>query len=404
MVRVNPFLIDKLKSYGAFDITACYNCGNCTAICPLSPVDGEGYEFPRIIIRYAILGLEDKLVSAPQLWQCYYCGECTNSCPRDADPGGFMMAARRYAIAEFSWGKIGRIFQSVIGNIVALLIITFFFLYGIYIYHGPMTLLNVSDIHSAILSFIPKELIHTAGLYLGLFVLISAILNLSIMYSSVKSNLRKSESILGFSQRLWIWIKSLVKTFINETLLQLRYLKCENRNRYYAHLSIFWGFVLDFLSTGLVYSIDLGIVVVSIAFMRFIARIIGIIGGLLILYGSIYFIWKRVAKNEEFAEYSHISDWIFIGLVFLTGLSGLLLTSLMYAYDFVAFKSASMVYWAYVLFAFHLTVVFDLIVIAPFSKFSHAGYRPFVLWIVDATNEIQKRVIELKMQEQLVKH
>ncbi|RLG40992.1 MAG: 4Fe-4S ferredoxin, partial [Thermoproteota archaeon] len=69
LVRVDPSFVERVKKLGAFDITACYNCGNCTAICPLS---SEGHEFPRKLIRYSILGMENKVISAPELWLCYY--------------------------------------------------------------------------------------------------------------------------------------------------------------------------------------------------------------------------------------------------------------------------------------------------------------------------------------------
>jgi len=95
-------LLDEIKKIGAFDVNACYSCGVCTAICPLSE---NGNEFPRKMIRYAMAGLEKELLGSSQLWECYYCGECTKSCPRQADPGGFMMATRRYAITRYSVGK-----------------------------------------------------------------------------------------------------------------------------------------------------------------------------------------------------------------------------------------------------------------------------------------------------------
>ena len=41
--RADPNLLREIQSYGAPDITACFNCGNCTAICPLS---GDGATLP----------------------------------------------------------------------------------------------------------------------------------------------------------------------------------------------------------------------------------------------------------------------------------------------------------------------------------------------------------------------
>ena len=46
----NPNLLRELKKYGKTEIESCFNCGNCTAICPLST---ENNTFPRRVIRYA---------------------------------------------------------------------------------------------------------------------------------------------------------------------------------------------------------------------------------------------------------------------------------------------------------------------------------------------------------------
>ena len=92
---VQPALMKELKALGAGDIEACFNCGNCTAVCPLSK---DTVAFPRRIIRYVQLGLEDRLRTSVEPWLCYYCGECSETCPRGANPGELMMAARRHLI------------------------------------------------------------------------------------------------------------------------------------------------------------------------------------------------------------------------------------------------------------------------------------------------------------------
>ena len=76
-VRVDPALLPQIKEYGAFDVDACFNCGNCTAVCPLSAGDAA---FPRRIIRYAQVGLKEELLASKELWTCYGCGECSETC------------------------------------------------------------------------------------------------------------------------------------------------------------------------------------------------------------------------------------------------------------------------------------------------------------------------------------
>ena len=59
--RVDPNLLYELKEYGAVGIEKCFNCGNCTAICPLTSDD---YTFPRNMIRMAQVGHKDGIPRA----------------------------------------------------------------------------------------------------------------------------------------------------------------------------------------------------------------------------------------------------------------------------------------------------------------------------------------------------
>ncbi len=359
MARVKPDLLSKIKRLGAFDVNACFSCGVCTAICPLSE---EGGEFPRRIIRYAMLGLEDKLLGSPELWSCYYCGECTRSCPRQADPGGFMMAARRYAITRYSWGRIASVFYSKVWSPIVLTLLSIFMIGGILALHGPLSTGSVN-----LFKFMPKTYIHEAGIGLGLFILFSAIANLAIMYRYLSRGARRSGKA-----SLKAWIKEFFNILIKEVLWESRYLKCSNKFRFYSHMSIFWGFVLLFIATGIDY---------ITGSRQLSATVLGFIGGALIIFGSGYFIFKRLEGKEEYATYSDFIDWAFLWLIFLSGITGFLLD---------LFVSLDKPMAAYITFSAHLVVVFDLIVTAPFTKFAHAGYRPFALWIQKVFSSSEK--------------
>ncbi|MCK5795097.1 MAG: 4Fe-4S dicluster domain-containing protein, partial [Anaerolineales bacterium] len=81
--RVDPSFLQEINKYGEIHVEDCFNCGNCTAICPLST---DETPFPRNNIRMLQLGIKDKLLESLDPWLCYYCGECTETCPRQADP------------------------------------------------------------------------------------------------------------------------------------------------------------------------------------------------------------------------------------------------------------------------------------------------------------------------------
>ncbi|MCP4215690.1 MAG: 4Fe-4S dicluster domain-containing protein, partial [bacterium] len=98
--RVDAGLIKELKGFGKGDWNACFHCGNCTALCPLTE---QGFLFPRKGIRAMQMGLKDKLAANVDPWLCYYCGECSDTCPRDANPGEMMMTLRRYLTSVYDW-------------------------------------------------------------------------------------------------------------------------------------------------------------------------------------------------------------------------------------------------------------------------------------------------------------
>jgi len=137
MAKIDPNFKDEIKKYGAFDLSACYNCGNCTAVCSLSTEDNS---FPRKMVRYSMLGLKDDLDASLDPWLCYYCGECSATCPREADPGELMMSLRRYLITRYDWtGLSKKLYTSKIWEIVSISVISLIVLLLFVIFHGPMT-------------------------------------------------------------------------------------------------------------------------------------------------------------------------------------------------------------------------------------------------------------------------
>jgi len=121
MSRVNPKFATELSKYGSDDFNACFNCGNCTATCTLSTADSS---FPREMIRYATLGLEDDIKASLKPWECYYCGECSTQCPRQAEPGELMMSLRRWLTSKYDWtGLSGLMYKSLQISLAAFILV-----------------------------------------------------------------------------------------------------------------------------------------------------------------------------------------------------------------------------------------------------------------------------------------
>jgi len=120
--RLDPDLMKELKRYGAVGIEKCYNCGNCTASCPLADDD---HPFPRNLIRFTQMGMKDKLLESTDAWQCYYCGDCSVTCPKGAEPGETMMAVRRWLTAQYDRsGHAAKLYTSDKALVLTILRIT----------------------------------------------------------------------------------------------------------------------------------------------------------------------------------------------------------------------------------------------------------------------------------------
>jgi nitrate reductase gamma subunit len=105
------------------------------------------------------------------------------------------------------------------------------------------------------------------------------------------------------------------------------------------------------------------------------------VSGLALVYGSAYFVYKRIEGKEEYATYTHFTDWTFLILLLVIGVTGFLLD---------VFLLADIPILAYATYAFHLIVVFDLLITAPFTKFAHAMYRPLALWVLELNMPAEK--------------
>ena len=94
---IHPDFAKEMERYSENTALECFNCGTCTAICPLI------YEhFPRKMIRYIQIGAKDRILeNSQELWRCLHCGLCTRTCPREADPGEVILGLKRYVVANW---------------------------------------------------------------------------------------------------------------------------------------------------------------------------------------------------------------------------------------------------------------------------------------------------------------
>jgi ferredoxin len=354
--RVDPNLLSEIKEYGAVGIEKCFNCGNCTAICPLT---SDEYPFPRNMIRRLQIGQRDKLVRHLDPWLCYYCGECSETCPKGAEPGETMMAMRRWLTAQYDWtGLSGKVYRGR-GWIVAMLLVAVVLVIGLAVLlHGPMVTSQVE-----LNTFAPVHMIHTADLILAAVLGFFLLSNLARMYFFV----------FGVEERQGIPLKVyLIEgwTLVFHTITQNRFSECgDSKRRWVNHLIIVAGYgtmfalIVVFLSwfqTDNIYPI------------YHPQRWLGYIAAGALIYGGVEAVIGRIRKGHEMHKYSHPSDWLFPILLVLLAASGLVIHFLRYA----GLPMAT--YYAYVA---HLVIMMMLYVtVGPMGKWAHLLYRPFAVY------------------------
>jgi ferredoxin len=362
---MEPGLHREIARYGAGDVTACMNCGNCTAVCPLT--DGTG-GFPRRIVHLLQVGHREKLRASLEPWLCYYCGECTETCPRDANPAETMMAARRYLTAQYDWTGLGRRlytrpvleFAAVAG--LGLLVGMLFLLF-----HGP-----VVTGHVALNTFAPVSWIERADWIMAAVLAGLLLSNGWRMYRFVM------RPVNGAALPLRL-LASEAGTFVLHFVTQKRWRSCtEGHARWLKHLLLVSGYMTMLL-----------LVVVFLRWFQtdrivpvwYPTRLLGYYATAVLLYVTGDSLVGRLRKRELIHKYSEPTDWMFIGLLFFVALTGILVHLA---------RISGLAEATYVLYAVHLGGVAPLLILeVPFGKWSHMFYRPFAIYLEGVREKLQ---------------
>jgi ferredoxin/nitrate reductase gamma subunit len=373
--RVDPQFLTEIKKYGAVNIEKCFNCGNCTAVCSLTSNEAQ---FPRRIIRMAQLGLRDQLLGSKELWLCYNCGKCSETCPQQAEPANLMAAARCYAITNYDPLGIGKLFCRVplVGGLITVLMVFFF---GAFMYTRRETMSTES---LKLFNFIPYEFIHTAGIVVMTLVALASLLAIFNMISRMaRANDITIRSITSGSRMNWF--QAFWEAVVVQSLGQKRYREeCdaeENRkvwylSKWFVHAATMWGFLGLLSATALDYLLDIiGLKPTGTAVpFWYPTRLLGTLAGLLFTYGVTVLLIKRWRAVDKAHSYSRSSDWIFLILLWFSGITGFII-------EFALYLSHPPL-WGYWMFLFHVSVSITLLLLLPFTKFAHALYRIVALY------------------------
>jgi heterodisulfide reductase subunit C len=89
--KIHNEFAQRVEEISGQNLFACYQCGNCTAGCPVSFAMDLG---PHQVIRFSLLGLEDEVLKSNTFWMCASCLQCTSRCPKGLDIARIMEAIR----------------------------------------------------------------------------------------------------------------------------------------------------------------------------------------------------------------------------------------------------------------------------------------------------------------------
>ena len=88
------------KISGAEKVMLCFQCGTCTADCPIARFDD--FYRPRKLVRMVQLGLKDRLLSNDVIWLCSTCFACIDHCPQDVGIADIVRALRNLTVERRS--------------------------------------------------------------------------------------------------------------------------------------------------------------------------------------------------------------------------------------------------------------------------------------------------------------
>jgi ferredoxin len=376
-VRVDPTFLGELESYGSFDIRDCFNCGNCTAVCPLSQ---GGETFPRRLIRFAQLGMKDRLTASKEVWLCYYCGECSETCPRQAEPGEFMASVRRYFISTWDLTTLARrLYTSPLFTTFFMGILAGLFTGMLLASAGKMDLQRLD-----LFGFIHLQWIHYVGIAVLVLAGLAVVGNVMNLMRRLNLSLPAQSSGKGsFFRDAWGAARDTVK----ELAAQTRFVDCAAQgsartdpwylSRRWVHLAIMWGFLGLFAATILDFLFK--VPGSSVPFW-YPARLLGTASGLVLLYGTTVAMVRRLTHGGGSSfVHSLLSDWLLLGLLWSVALTGFLLE--------IAVYQPTGSTWGYVAFLLHVVLALELLILLPFTKFAHMFYRPLALWVFNLSSK-----------------
>jgi heterodisulfide reductase subunit C len=89
--KMEDDVIAAIKEISGEEVRACYQCGKCTAGCPMASTMDL---MPNQVLRLIQVGEYEQALQSRTIWQCASCLTCAGRCPKEVDPARVMDALR----------------------------------------------------------------------------------------------------------------------------------------------------------------------------------------------------------------------------------------------------------------------------------------------------------------------
>ncbi|MEM0350505.1 MAG: quinone-interacting membrane-bound oxidoreductase complex subunit QmoC [Archaeoglobaceae archaeon] len=364
---------------GGKSLKKCYQCATCSVVCPQSPDENP---FPRKEMIWAQWGAKERLLSDADVWLCHQCNDCSDYCPRGAKPGEVLAAIRAKVVEHYTFPSfLSKIFRRPAGILLYFAIPIFFLALYMAIFNP-----QIPEGEIVLSKFIPHTHVELAGFAVGAWVLLVAAISAYRFWVAINSKVSKVyEYEIGEKGEIKItkasarFIEYLFWSIV-DILKHSKFRQCNKaKYRFYAHLLIFWGFIVLGIATigDIIYLYVLGHHELALAITDPV-KIIGNFGALLLLIGTT---WAIVARfKDERIGYGTYFDFLFLATILAVGVSGVLI-------EFFRYSESHLAYYAYMV---HLILVFTLIAFAPYTKFAHLIYRSLsYVWAKSVGREVK---------------
>lgn len=94
---LNSSLVQRLERISGEELKKCYQCGNCSAGCPVS---FEMEMPPTQVMRFLQLGRVEEVMNANSRWLCVGCLQCYSRCPKSVSVAAILEALRQMTLRK----------------------------------------------------------------------------------------------------------------------------------------------------------------------------------------------------------------------------------------------------------------------------------------------------------------